>query len=155
MPREIERKFLVTGDAWREGEGHHYRQGYLSLVPAHTVRVRLVDNSATLTIKGETKGATRREFEYEIPPDEARQMLDELCEKPIIEKKRHLVDYQGHTWEVDEFFAENDGLVLAELELESEGESFPRPPWLGEEVTDDPRYYNANLVEKPYNTWEK
>lgn len=155
MPREIERKFLVSGDGWREGEGHHYRQGYLSLAPAHTVRVRLAEDTAMLTIKGETKGATRREFEYEIPSDEARQMLDELCEKPVIEKKRRLIEYQGHTWEVDEFFAENDGLILAELELESEDESFSRPPWLGEEVTDDPRYYNANLVQRPYNTWEK
>jgi adenylate cyclase len=155
MPREIERKFLVTGDAWRESEGHHYRQGYLSLAPEHTVRVRLAEDTAVLTIKGETKGATRREFEYEIPSDDARQMLDELCEKPVIAKKRRLVDYQGHTWEVDEFFAENDGLVVAELELESEDESFPRPPWLGEEVTDDPRYYNANLVQRPYNTWEE
>lgn len=155
MGREIERKFLVSSNAWRQGEGHLYRQGYLSLVKEHTVRVRLVEDTATLTIKGETEGATRLEFEYQIPPDEARHMLDQLCEKPIIEKKRHLVEYQGRIWEVDEFFGDNAGLILAELELESEEQSFPRPPWLGAEVTDDPRYYNANLVEAPYTTWEK
>lgn len=153
MGREIERKFRVTGEGWKSAEGVPFRQGYLSTDKERTVRVRIEGERAVLTVKGLTEGLTRREFEYEIPLAEAAEMLDELCERPLIEKRRHTLDHAGHTWEVDEFLGENAGLVVAEIELESEGESFERPDWLGEEVSDDPRYYNANLVREPYPTW--
>lgn len=155
MAKEIERKFLVEGDAWRTAEGQVYRQGYLNTDKERTVRVRTIGEQGYLTVKGITRGATRAEFEYLIPVGEADQMLDSLCEKPLIEKKRYKVQNQGHLWEIDEFSGVNEGLILAEIELGSEDEPFARPPWLGEEVTDDPRYFNANLVDHPYSEWDE
>jgi adenylate cyclase len=154
MGEEIERKFLVIGDGWRErGPAVRYRQGFLSTDPERTVRVRIAGDRASLTIKGKTHGARRAEFEYEIPIDDAQRMLDTLCKRPLIEKVRHTVTVGGHAWEIDVFEGENDGLVIAELELQSEDEAFERPDWIGAEVTEDPRYFNSNLVERPYNTW--
>ena len=154
MGIEIERKFLVKGNDWREAEGAEYRQGYLNTVKERTVRVRVARESSHLTIKGPPSGATRAESEYEIPVKDANEMLDELCERPLIEKRRFRVEYGNRIWEVDEFLGENQGLVLAEVELESEDQDFNRPPWIGSEVTDDARYFNANLVRDPYSTWE-
>ena len=153
MAKEIERKFLVNGDAWKRSKGTLYRQGYLSTVKERTVRVRLEGERAVLTIKGITRGATRAEFEYEIPFEDAEQLLDDLCERPLIEKTRYKIEHAGLTWEVDEFLNENTGLVVAEVELESEDQQFDLPEWLGEEVTRDPRYYNANLVSHPFTKW--
>ena len=152
MALEIERKFLVTSDAWRTVGGVTTRQGYLSRVPGRTVRVRVAGDAAWLTIKGITTGAARAEFEYEIPLDDARALL-RLCDGPLIEKTRHVVPFRGFDWEVDEFHGANAGLVVAEIELESPEEAFERPAWLGAEVTDDHRYFNASLVEHPYSTW--
>jgi adenylate cyclase len=153
MGKEIERKFLVTGQAWRSGSGVEYRQGYLNDDKERTVRVRTAGDQAWLTIKGITRGATRSEYEYAIPFDEANTLLDELCLRPLIEKRRYRVDHAGGIWEVDEFFGDNEGLVVAEIELDSEDQPFARPGWLGEEVTGDPRYYNVNLVAHPYRSW--
>jgi adenylate cyclase len=153
MGKEIERKFLVTGKAWRSGSGVEYRQGYLSDDKERTVRVRTAGDQGWLTIKGITRGATRSEYEYPISFDEAKALLDELCLRPLIEKRRFRVRYGGNLWEVDEFLGENEGLVVAEIELESEGQHFERPAWLGVEVTGDPRYYNVNLVANPYRSW--
>jgi adenylate cyclase len=153
MGREIERKFLVTSDAWRAGAtGTPFRQGYLSLDPARTVRVRLAGSQAWLTVKGLTRGATRDEFEYEIPTADAAAMLDGLC-TATLEKTRHKVSFGGTTWEVDEFHGANAGLVVAEIELENEGSTIRRPGWLGTEVTNDPRYYNSNLATHPWSRW--
>jgi len=154
MPQEIERKFLVRGNGWRDhGAGVPYRQGYLSTVAERTVRVRLIRDKGWLTIKGITVGATRSEYEYEIPADEAGEMLNILCERPLIEKTRYRIEHQGLTWEVDEFDGDNAGLIIAEVELEEESQAIVLPDWVGEEVTDDPRYYNANLIANPYTTW--
>jgi len=153
MSKEIERKFLVTGDAWRQGASSNYRQGYLSIAKERTVRVRLAGDAARLTVKGITENATRAEYEYPIPVADAEAMLDNLCLRPLIEKRRYLVEYHGMTWEVDEFLGDNAGLVVAEIELEHPQQAFDKPDWIGAEVTDDPRYYNANLVEEPYSRW--
>ena len=154
MAVEIERKFLTTGSSWKDGaHGVPYRQGYLCLDPARTVRVRIAGDRAFLTIKGTSEGAARSEFEYAIPVDNARQLLDELCHRPQIEKVRYRIDYAGLTWEVDEFLGENAGLVLAEVELESPDQAVEQPPWIGREVTEDPRYYNAWLSQHPYSGW--
>jgi adenylate cyclase len=154
MGTEIERKFLVTGDAWRgQGTATAFRQGYLSTVKERTVRVRAAGDDAWLTIKGITRGASRTEFEYPIPVADAHAMLDELCERPIIEKTRHVVDVDGVTWEVDEFDGVNAGLVVAEVELTDADEDVALPDWVGDEVTDDPRYFNANLIANPYAEW--
>ena len=151
MGKEIERKFLVRGDAWRLlAKGTTYRQGYLNSVK---VRVRTTDAKAFLTIKGVTVGATRPEYEYEIPFDEGKAMLDALAEKPLIEKKRYKIPVGGVMWEVDEFLGDNAGLIVAEVELTSEGQAFDMPAWIGEEVTGDPRYYNANLIKNPFTRW--
>ncbi len=154
MAVEIERKFLVVGDAWRKlAPGVLYRQGYLSSEPARTVRVRIAGERAFLTVKGRTEGATRLEYEYPIPRHDAAEMLDRLAEQPLIEKRRYRIARGMHTWEVDEFLGDNAGLVVAEIELGSESESFEKPEWIGAEVTGDPRYYNANLVAHPYTAW--
>jgi adenylate cyclase len=150
---EIERKFLVD-PAWRPRDaGTHYKQGYLSSAKERVVRVRIAGAAAKLTIKGITTGVTRAELEYDIPVADAQYMLDHLCERPLIEKRRHLETYAGHTFEVDVFEGANAGLVIAELELQSEDEAFERPPWLGAEVSGDPRYYNNNLILRPFTTW--
>lgn len=154
MPIEIEHKFLVVSDAWRaQATGRRYRQGYLSVDPERSVRVRQVDEQGWLTIKGVTRGAARAEYEYEIPVNDAEEILDSLCMHPLIEKIRYLVQYHGMTWEIDVFSGDNAGLVIAEVELESESQAFDLPDWIGEEVTGDPRYYNASLVNHPFSRW--
>ncbi len=154
MPSEIERKFLLANADWRRDIrcSTPVRQGYLAEGNA-SVRVRVAGEEANLNIKSMTLGVSRLEYEYAIPLDEAHEMLDRLCHRPLIEKTRHLVEAGGRTWEVDEFAGENEGLVVAELELDSEDEAFERPAWLGEEVSDDPRYYNVCLVQHPYRDW--
>ena len=154
MAKEIERKFLIASDAWRGlAPGTTYRQGYLSTVKERTVRVRTIDDKGFLTIKGITVGATRAEYEYTIPAADATEMLDDLCERPIIEKVRYKIQFEGLIWEVDEFLGVNAGLTVAEVELTAEDQAFEKPAWIGDEVTGDPRYYNANLIANPYSTW--
>lgn len=154
MAHEVERKFLVTRTDWKTGAvGVHVRQGYLSLLKERTVRVRTGGERATLTIKGLTVGVSRLEFEYDIPLPDANAMLDELCERPLIEKTRYRIASGRHTWEIDEFHGENEGLTIAEIELSSAVEPFDRPAWLGPEVSHDPRYFNVNLVQRPYRAW--
>ena len=154
MALEIERKFKVVSDSWRDSvtRSTSLRQGYVSTNPEATVRVRLENGVGTLTIKSKTKGISRNEFEYNIPSSEATQLL-RLCEGPLIEKARHRVTIGQHTWEIDEFIGDNQGLIIAEIELSSEDESFEKPAWLGKEVSDDARYYNSSLVAHPYNQW--
>ena len=154
MATEIERKFLVTGDEWRSAPGVLIWQGYLNRDKQRTVRVRVAGDKAYLTIKGVSKGATRAEFEYEIPLSEATA-LRALCDGPIIEKLRRHIPLDGFTWEVDEFFGDNAGLVVAEIELKSEGDVFAKPPWVGQEVTEDARYFNSNLATHPYSEWSE
>ena len=154
MGKEIERKFLVKGDSWRApAHGKRYRQGYLSTVKERTVRVRVAGEQGYITIKGITVGAARAEYEYEIPLADANQMLDTLCERPIVEKTRYRLPQDNIVWEIDEFEGDNRGLIVAEVELKDEHQSYSKPDWLGEEVTGDPRYFNANLVAKPFTTW--
>lgn len=157
MAKEIEKKFLVVGDKWREGaKGTHYRQGYLNSVKERTVRIRTINDKAFLTVKGLTVSCTRMEFEYEIPYEDCVKMLDELAEKPIIEKTRYKIPAgNGLTWEIDEFHGVNEGLIVAEIEIPSEDAEFTKPDWIGEEVSSDPRYFNSNLVAHPYTTWTK
>lgn len=155
---EIERKFLVTSRAYREQASYTEPiiQGFLNTHPERTVRVRVMGNSACLTVKGKSNdsGSTRFEWETEIEAVAARELL-ELCEKPLMQKTRYHVHLGKHIFEVDEFEGENAGLVVAEIELESEDEDFQRPTWLGSEVTGDHRYYNSKLVKKPYTQWEQ
>lgn len=155
MGQEIERKFLVQGDAWRSGPRTRIRQGYLRNETGGVVRVRTKGERAYLTIKGTTTGITRLEFEYEIPVRDADEILDSLCLKPLIEKVRYEVRVGRFTWEVDEFLGENAGLVVAEIELEEETQEFPKPDWLGKEVSRDRRYHNVSLVRYPYSQWGK
>ncbi|MCX6235477.1 MAG: CYTH domain-containing protein [Bacteroidetes bacterium] len=155
MPREIERKFLVTGDHYRHlSKGTYYQQGYLSTVKERSIRIRIANGKGYLTIKGISKGATRKEYEYEIPVGDAREMLNDLCVKPKIEKYRYTFDHKGFTWEVDEFIGDNEGLVIAEIELDTEDQIFIKPEWIGEEITHDPRYYNVNLIANPFSRWK-
>lgn len=154
MGVEIERKFLLAGDAWRElGEPVLLRQGYLSSNKDRVVRVRIEGDSGTMTIKGRSVGATRGEWEYPIPLVDANELLDRLCEQPIIEKYRRRIPFAGNIWEVDEFLGANQGLMVAEVELGSEEQQFDKPDWIGEEVSDDPRYYNSSLIKHPFSTW--
>ena len=153
MATEIERKFLVVGDEWKKHSvGTPYHQGYLSRDPDRTVRVRVAGESAYLTIKGRTHGLSRQEFEYPIPALDAVQLLA-LCDGPLIEKTRYVVEHRGHRWEIDEFSGDNSGLVLAEVELLQVNEAVVLPPWVGREVSDDPRYYNSNLAVNPFCSW--
>lgn len=152
MAIEIERKFLVQGDAWRAAPAVFYSQGYLNRNKARTVRVRIAGDEAFLTIKGQSVGASRAEFEYAIPVADARELLA-LCEQPLIEKYRRKIAYGGFIWEVDEFLGENLGLVVAEIELPAEDTLFTRPDWIGEEVTSDARYFNSNLAKHPFSQW--
>ena len=152
MGVEIERKFLVTGEEWKAARGHTYRQGYLSSVKERTVRVRVVEDEAWITVKGKSEGASRPEFEYPVPVADARAML-ELCEKPLVDKILRKIPHAGMVWEVDEFLGENAGLVVAEIELESADQPFARPAWVGKEVTDDPRYFNSSLARVPWSRW--
>ena len=156
MAKEIERKFLVIGEEWKHGtSGVSYRQGYLSTVKERTVRVRTVGDKGFLTIKGVTVGVSRSEFEYPIPTADANAMLDDLCERPLIEKTRYKVQHAGLTWEIDEFFGENRGLIVAEVELKDEQQTFDLPSWVGKEVSGDPRYFNSNLIKTPYTQWKR
>ena len=156
MAKEIERKFLVIGEEWkRKTSGVSYRQGYLSTVKERTVRVRTVGDKGFLTIKGVTVGVSRSEFEYPIPTADAKAMLDDLCERPLIEKTRYKVQHGGLTWEIDEFFGENRGLIVAEVELKDEQQTFDLPSWVGKEVSGDPRYFNSNLIKTPYTQWKR
>lgn len=155
MAKEIERKFLVKGESWRSlAKGTLYRQGYLNSAKERTVRVRTAGDAAFITVKGLSVGATRSEFEYEIPVDDARAMLDALAEKPLIEKRRYKIPAGTLTWEIDEFLGDNSGLIVAEIELASETQEFEKPVWLGEEVTGDPRYFNSNLIKNPFKRWK-
>lgn len=154
MNAEIERKFLVLNQSWKAtARPVQCRQGYISTEPARTVRVRTAGAEGFLTIKGMSSGASRAEFEYPLPYEDAQYLLDYLCLKPLIEKKRWYYDYKGHTWEIDYFSGENEGLIVAEIELTSEAELFDRPDWLGQEVTGDSRYYNVSLMSCPYTKW--
>lgn len=157
MALEIEHKFLLANDDWRAEIDHsvHYKQGYLSGSPLSSIRVRISDSQAWLNIKSATIGTHRHEFEYEIPLSDANTLIDELCHKPLIEKMRHFVYRDQHVWEIDEFSGDNQGLIVAEIELSQIGESFAKPHWLGEEVTHDLRYYNNNLCKNPFKDWDK
>ncbi len=154
MGLEIERKFLVNKNLWIPlNEGVLYRQGYIYTYNGNTVRVRVAENQGYLTLKGRTKGSARSEFEYVIPLEEAREMLDLLCDRPLIEKIRYKEKIGELTWEIDEFLGENKGLILAEVELESEDQKVTLPRWIGQEVTQHARYYNSNLAKNPYSQW--
>ncbi|MCI5144554.1 MAG: CYTH domain-containing protein [Candidatus Electrothrix sp. AR3] len=154
MAQEIERKFII--DISQLGElksGVEIKQGYISTVDNSTVRIRLSGDKAFLTLKGENTGATRSEFEYAIPVKDANEMLAELCSGPVIDKTRYLVEHCGHTWEVDIFRGDNDGLIVAEVEMQSENESVDIPPWVMKEVTGEAKYYNSNLLNNPFKNW--
>lgn len=155
MAKEIERKFLVTSAAWRDQVAHreHFVQGYLNVPQTCSLRVRITDDCAFLNIKSATLSIERLEFEYEIPLADAQEMLKELRIGSVVEKNRHYVPLGGKTWEIDEFLGDNAGLVVAELELKNATETFTRPPWLGDEVSQDPRYYNVSLVKHPFTKW--
>ncbi|PLZ84535.1 adenylate cyclase [Fischerella thermalis CCMEE 5196] len=154
MAKEIERKFLVKGDEWRKlAEGSVYRQGYIATQKQATVRVRIVGSQGYLTIKGPSIHYSRSEFEYSIPIEDAQEMLDKLCDRPLIEKTRYKIDWGSLVWEIDEFEGVNKGLILAEVELNQETQKIELPPWIGEEVSEDPRYFNSNLVKNPFSQW--
>ena len=157
MAREIERQYLVVSEEWRNKvtTSSEITQGYLSVDPERTVRIRIREGRPSkLTVKGPNEGPVRVEYEYEIPDDDARQMLD-LCIEPTIHKTRNLVEYGSYTWEVDEFDGANSGLVLAEVEVSEGAVSPPTPEWLGDDVTGDDRFYNSNLVAHPYEQWQQ
>jgi len=154
MGVEIERKFLVASDAWKQlGTPVLLRQGYLSSDPLRTVRVRIEGELGVLTIKSKSEGASRGEWEYPVPLADANELLERLCERPLVEKYRRRIEHAGFVWEVDEFLGENAGLVVAEIELPFEDAVFERPDWIGEEVTHDKRYFNSNLIRHPFSTW--
>lgn len=155
MALEIERKFLVRDDRWRAATVSRtlLRQGYLANTTRASIRVRLADDQGWLSVKSMTRGLARAEYEVPVPVADAREMLEHLCEGPLIEKWRYLVEHAGHRWEIDEFLGDNAGLVVAELELDSEAEQFVRPEWLGTEVTHEERYYNFRLAQQPYAHW--
>ncbi|MBT3251142.1 MAG: CYTH domain-containing protein [Candidatus Marinimicrobia bacterium] len=154
MKTEIERKFLVINNKYKElAEGTFYHQGYLNWQKERIVRVRKINDKGFLTVKGITMGATRLEYEYEIPVNDANDLLNEICEKPTIRKYRFKIPFAGLIWEVDEFLDDNRGLIVAEIELEYEKQTFNKPDWIGDEVTYDHRYFNSNLIKNPINTW--
>jgi len=162
MAKEIERKFLVRNEKWRPGpEGLFCRQGYLATSSESgssagaTIRVRVMGEQGFLTIKGRQQGITRSEYEYPIPLEDASALLDEFCPWGLVEKVRYRREYDGLTWEIDEFFGENDGLIVAEIELQDAAQTVSLPGWIGQEVSDDPRYRNANLAKNPYSEWER
>ncbi|MDQ0476873.1 CYTH domain-containing protein [Chryseobacterium sp. MDT2-18] len=156
MGIEIERKFLVNKTKWQQVEkpgGEFYRQGYLLTDPNKTIRVRQTSDKGFLTIKGISVGATRAEYEYEIPVGEAKELLDQFCVAEL-SKIRFKISVGQHVWEVDEFLGNNTGLLVAEIELTSEDEIFTLPDWIDSEVTGDEKYYNSNLVTHPYKDWK-
>lgn len=155
MAVEIEKKFLVDLEKLGKLEnGYAIKQGYIQTVDNTVVRVRIKADKAFLTIKGENVGLKRLEFEYPIPLADAQEMLEKLCIKPIIDKTRYLITQGEHTWELDVFYGDNEGLIIAEIELESEDEYFELPSWVKEEVTSDIKYYNNNLLKYPYKKWK-
>lgn len=155
MAIEIERKFLLKNASWKEyaDEGTAYTQGYLITSQQASVRVRIQGQKAYLNIKSATIDITRQEYEYEIPLNEATEMLENLCQKPLINKIRYRVRNEPHVWEIDVFADDNSGLIVAEIELSAVNEYFEKPDWLGLEVSDDAAYYNVNLVKLPYKDW--
>lgn len=154
MAWEIERKFLPANDGWRGlAQGFPLCQGYLGTERGCAVRVRIAGHKACIGIKGGGGGAARLEFEYPVPLADARVMLERLARRPLIEKTRYAIPFGGRIWEVDEFAGENQGLIIIEVELESEDQTFARPDWVGPEVTGDPRYYNSSLVASPFTSW--
>jgi len=155
MPIEIERKFLLSNDTWRDEvvKSSRIRQGYMGIIDKASVRIRIQGDKANINVKSATLDIRRMEYEYEIPLDEAEEMLDQLCNQPQIDKTRFIVKRDGHVWEIDEFYGDNEGLVVAEVELGSEDEAVIKPDWIGEEVTTDPRYYNVSLIKHPFNKW--
>ncbi len=156
MGTEIERKYLLASDNWKQ-EGSRsevFRQGYLVGGKESSVRIRIAGDKANINIKSATLDITRHEYEYSIPVEDAAEMLDNLCVKPIIEKERFFVKKGCHTWEIDVFSGDNDGLIVAEIELTTADESFDKPDWIGDEVSDDPRYYNVCLVKHPFKDWD-
>ncbi|GAB4023324.1 CYTH domain-containing protein [Spirosoma koreense] len=156
MGIEIERKFLVVGSAWKQNaKGQLYQQGYLNSQPDRSVRVRLVADKGYITIKGKRLGATRPEYEYAIPYADALELLHHLCEQPILEKFRYRIDHGGLVWEVDAFQGENQGLVVAEVELASADQPIDLPDWIGQEVTGEAKYDNVNLSKYPFSNWNK
>lgn len=155
MATEIERKFLVHRESWTPGDdpGTLIRQGYISRDPDRVVRIRIAGESGYLTVKGRTLGISRPEFEYGIPLADATSMLDQLCPRPLVEKRRFHVPHAGRIWEVDLFEGENAGLVLAEVELPTPNTPIVLPKWVSREVSNDPRYFNANLAVTPFGSW--
>ena len=155
MAIEVEHKFLLANDDWKAEVTHSvsYRQGYLSAQPTSSIRVRTSNEQAWLNIKSATIGTHRHEYEYEIPLADADEILNNLCKKPLVEKTRYFVQHDKHTWEIDVFLGDNQGLCVAEIELSEVGEAFVKPSWLGAEVTHDLRYYNNNLSNLPYSQW--
>ena len=155
MGIEIERKFLLKNDDWisQVSTSTYFKQGYLSGSEKSSVRVRIEGDKSNINIKSMTLSITRQEYEYGIPLVDAEKLLLELCEQPLIEKTRHIVNYEGYKWEVDVFEGENKGLIVAEIELKDEKEVFPLPEWIGEEVSDQIKYYNVNLIKHPYSQW--
>ncbi len=156
MPIEIEHKFLVKNNDWQKhvAQTTDYKQGYLCSDKTKSARVRISDIKAWLNIKSATIGTSRQEYEYEIPLNEGKEILELLCQKPLIEKTRFLVPIKQHIWEIDVFSGDNEGLIVAEIELSTLGENFFKPNWLGKEVTDEIRYYNNCLCKNPYKTWK-
>lgn len=154
MALEIEKKFLLTRFPESELRPPTFiSQGYISRSTEQTVRVRVSGNQGSITIKGPTINGSRKEFEYPIPAEDAKEMLDLFCPGPVIEKNRYHYIFKGFKWEIDQFFGDNQGLIVAEIELESIDQSFDKPDWIGREVTDEPRYFNSNLVKHPYSSW--
>lgn len=155
MATEIERKFLLLNEDWRNtvDSDVYIVQGYLATNELSSTRIRIQGDKANINIKSATLGITRTEFEYDIPVIDAQSMIDDLCIKPVIEKTRFIVKHVHHIWEIDVFSGENEGLVVAEVELSSSDEAFEKPSWIGEEVSNDTRYYNVCLVDNPYKTW--
>lgn len=154
MAAEIERKFLIHKDLWQPKDaGVRIRQGYLSLDPERTVRVRIKGDKGFLTVKGKNHGIARAEFEYEIPVSEAENLLDELCLKPQIDKVRYIENIAGQTWEIDVFSSDNAGLIVAEAELSAVDAELDLPEWIAEDVSEDARYFNSNLIQHPYSKW--
>jgi adenylate cyclase len=155
MATEIERKFLVTNENWRTQatQQKSIKQGYFGPPNKASIRIRIDGDAANINIKSATLDIVRKEYEISVPLNDAEEMLQHLCERPFIEKVRHLVPQGAHVWEVDEFSGDNQGLIVAEIELSSADEAFEKPDWLGEEVSHDERYYNVRLVKNPYKNW--
>ena len=156
MALEIEHKFLLKNNDWQKDikKSSRYKQGYLISDSKKSIRIRTSNDRAWLNIKSATIGTHRHEYEYEIPYNEGEEILNTLCEKPLIEKTRHLVPYDQHIWEIDVFTGDNEGLIVAEIELSQVGELFSKPSWIDMEVTDDLRYYNNKLCKNPYKNWK-